>query len=89
MAAFEKIKSGIPEMDEAFHHIRLGDNVVWQVSDLSEFRLFMEPMVDQAIKDGRNLIYVRFAAHEPLLTPREGLKIVPIHLSHLFENFTV
>ena len=89
MAAFEKIKSGIPEMDEAFHHIRLGDNVVWQVSDLSEFRLFMEPMVEQAIKDGRNLIYVRFAAHEPLLTPREGLKIVPIHLSHLFENFTV
>ena len=71
MAAFEKIKSGIPEMDEAFHHIRLGDNVVWQVSDLSEFRLFMEPMVEQAIKDGRNLIYVRFAAHEPLLTPRE------------------
>ena len=57
MAAFEKIKSGIPEMDEAFHHIRLGDNVVWQVSDLSEFRLFMEPMVEQAIKDGRNLIY--------------------------------
>ena len=55
MAAFEKIKSGIPEMDEAFHHIRLGDNVVWQVSDLSEFRLFMEPMVEQAIKDGRNL----------------------------------
>ena len=41
MAAFDKVKSGIPEMDEALDYIRLGDNVVWRVSDLSEFRLFM------------------------------------------------
>jgi hypothetical protein len=28
MAAFDKVKSGIPEMDEALDYIRLGDNVV-------------------------------------------------------------
>ena len=88
MAAFEKIKSGIPQLDAALDYIRLGDNVVWQVSCLDEFRLFMEPMVEQAIKDGRKLIYIRFAGHGPLLEEREGLKIVQIHLSHLFENFT-
>ena len=54
MAAFERVKSGIPEMDRAFDNIRLGDNVVFRVSDLSQFRLFMEPYVDQAIKDKRN-----------------------------------
>ena len=32
MAAFEKVCSGIPQMDEALDYIRLGDNVVWQVS---------------------------------------------------------
>ena len=51
MAAFDPIKSGIPEMDKALDNIRLGDNVVWRVSDLSQFRLFMEPYLKQAIED--------------------------------------
>ena len=34
MAAFEKIDSGFPQMDAVLDHIRLGDNVVWQISDL-------------------------------------------------------
>ena len=89
MAAFEKIYSGIPDLDKAYNYIRLGDNVVWQVGNLQEFTSLMEPFADQAIKDQRNLIYVRFAAHPPLLTPREGLKIVEIPLSHRFETFTV
>lgn len=39
MAAFERVLSGIPEMDKALANIRLGDNVVFRVSDLSEFRM--------------------------------------------------
>ena len=62
MAAFERVKSGIPEMDTALDNIRLGDNVVWRVSHLEQFKLFMEPYVEQAIKDKRNIIYFRFAA---------------------------
>ena len=89
MAAFDRILSGIPEMDAAFDNIRLGDNVVWRVSDLSQFRLFMEPYVEQAIKDGRNIIYFRFASHEPLVADRPEVKTVPIALSHRFETFTV
>ena len=57
MAAFDRICSGIPEMDNALDNIRLGDNVVWRVSELSEFKLFMEPYLRQAIADGRNIIY--------------------------------
>lgn len=89
MAPFERIKSGIPAMDTALDNIRLGDNVVWRVSDLSQFKQFAEPFVRQAIRDGRNLIYVRFAEHEPLFEPMKGLKIVPIELSHRFETFTI
>ena len=36
MAAFDRILSGIPEMDKALDNIRLGDNVVWRVSELSQ-----------------------------------------------------
>lgn len=89
MAAFERVKSGIPEMDEALDYIRLGDNIVWQVTDLSEFRLFLEPYVRQAKLDKRNLVYVRFASHEPLLEPQEGLNIISLELSHRFETFTM
>ena len=89
MAAFDRILSGIPEMDQAFDNIRLGDNVVWRVTDLDQFKLFMEPYVEQAIKDKRNIIYFRFASHEPLIEDRPEVKIVPIALSHRFETFTV
>ena len=89
MAAFDRILSGIPEMDEAFDNIRLGDNVVWRVSDLSQFSLFMEPYIEQAVKDKRNIIYFRFASHPPLIEDRPEIKTVNIPLSHRFETFTV
>ena len=89
MAAFDRVKSGIPEMDEAIDNIRLGDNVVWRVSDLSQFKLFMDPYVEQAVKDKRNIIYFRFASHEPLIEDRPEVKTVKIPLSHRFETFTV
>ena len=89
MAAFERVLSGISDMDKALDNIRLGDNVVWRVSSLDEFKLFMEPYVRQAIEDKRNIIYFRFASHEPLLQDRPEIKTVNVPLSHRFENFTV
>ena len=89
MAAFEKTCSGIPDMDEALQYIRLGDNVVWHVPSLDEFRYVARKFAQQAINDRRNLIYVRFAEHEPILEPQEGLKIEHVELSHRFETFTV
>ena len=89
MAAFERIKSGIPAMDRALDSIRLGDNVVWRVSDLSEFHLFLDPYLEQAVQDRRNIIYVRFASHTPLTEGHPEIKTVQIELSHRFENFTV
>ena len=67
MAAFDKVKSGIPEMDKALDHIRLGDNVVWRVSELAEFKLFMEPYIRQAVLDKRRIVYFRFASHDALV----------------------
>ncbi len=89
MAAFERILSGIPEMDQALDNIRLGDNVVWRVADLDDFQLFLKPYVRQAIAEHRNLIYIRFASHAPLLEEQEGVRIVSVELSHRFETFTI
>ncbi len=89
MAAFDKVLSGFPGFDEAVDYIRMGDNVVWQVDNLRDFKLFMEPFAKQAIADGRNLIYMRFAHHAPLLEPTDGLKIYEFDPDLGFETFTM
>ena len=71
MAAFDRIDSGIPGLDKALDNIRLGDNVVWNVKNLHEFSYFVDPYVKQAKKDKRNLIYIRFANHPPLIDMTE------------------
>lgn len=89
MAAFERISSGIPELDKALDNIRLGDNVVWRINNLEEFNLFLEPYVKQAVQDKRNIIYVRFASHMPLVEEQDGVRVIQVELSHRFETFTV
>ncbi len=89
MAAFEKVLSGIPALDTAVDYIRMGDNVVWRVSNLEEFRRFADPFVEQAKKERRNMIYFRFASHPELVPECPEVKRVCIPLSHRFETFTV
>ena len=36
MAAFDKILSGYPSLDDFLDNIRLGDNVVWRVHEPTE-----------------------------------------------------
>ena len=45
---FDRIPSGYPGADEVFDNIRMGDNVVWQVTELAEYRLFAQPFADRA-----------------------------------------
>ena len=89
MKAFDRIRSGFPELDGVLDNIRLGDNVVWQVSNLEEYKLFARAFARQCIEEKLNLIYVRFSGHEPILEPMEGLRIIPVELTHRFETFTI
>ena len=50
--AFERIPSGYPGVDEVFDYIRMGDNVVWQVSTLDEYRLFAEALPSSRSRTG-------------------------------------
>ena len=89
MSAFDKIQSGISGLDEALDHVRLGDNVVWQISELEEFHAFAEPFARQAVRDGRNVIYIRFAQHEPVLRDLSGIHVARFNPDEGFEPFTV
>ena len=89
MAAFDRICSGYPQIDQILDHIRLGDNVFWQISDLEEFCMFAEHSARQAVADGRNVIYIRFAQHEPVLKDLTGIKVRIFDPDEGFEAFTV
>mgnify|MGYP007115384687 CR=1 FL=1 len=89
MAAFDRIKSGIPGLDEALDNIRLGDNVVWNVTNLNEFSYFVGPYVKQAKEDNRNLIYIRFSNDPPLIEmSEEDFRLLEMELYVMFVIFT-
>ncbi len=89
MIAFDRIHSGVNGLDQVVDSIRLGDNVVWQLVDIEDYRFFAVPFAKKAIEEKRNLIYMRFAMHPPILEPQDGLKIVVLDPDSGFENFTV
>ncbi len=89
MPSFERVNSGLPGFDRIVDSIRMGDNVVWQLDNLDDYRYFVQPFVRSAIRAKRKLNYIRFAEHAPLLTPRSGLKIREFDPEEGFESFTV
>ena len=80
--------SGIQALDEVLHGIRLGDNVVWQVDSLEDYRYFAEPFAEAAIAARRRLVYLRFASHLPVLAPRPGMETIELDPSLGFDYFT-
>ncbi len=87
--AFEPVPSGCPGLDQALDYLRLGDNVVWQVSTLEEYRMFAEPFARQAVADGRKMVYIRFGRHDPVLSDLTGITVKTFDPEEGFEAFTV
>ncbi len=83
-----EIPSGINALDEVLQGIRQGDNVVWQVDRLEDYRYFAVPFAEAAIAARRRLVYLRFASHPPVLAPRPGLETVELDPSLGFDYFT-
>lgn len=80
--------SGLLGLDEVLEGIRLGDNVVWQVDTLDDYRFFAKPFAEEAVAQGRRLVYLRFAPHEPVLVPMGGLEIIEVDPAPGFDSFT-
>ncbi|MFH1684354.1 MAG: PEP/pyruvate-binding domain-containing protein [Candidatus Margulisiibacteriota bacterium] len=82
------VSTGLKGLDEIVQNLRLGDNVVWQVDDVSDYRHFVDPYVEKSLKDKRNLVYIRFARHEPLIKDNKWVKVYHVDANSGFETFT-
>lgn len=79
--------SGLPSLDRLLDEIRPGDNIVWQVAEIEDYRALVQPFAQAAIQAGRPLVYFRFASHAPLLSEDTGAQIVTPQPSAGFEMF--
>ena len=80
--------TGLGGLDEVLSELRKGDNVVWQVDCISDYRKFVDPFVSKALQDRRKVIYMRFADHDPLVNRSNGVTIHELDASSGFETFS-
>jgi len=80
--------TGIDGLDAVLTGLEKGDNVVWQVDRIENFAAFVDPYVERAKQQGRRLVYMRFADHQPLVKPCAGVRIYNLDAGSGFEAFT-
>lgn len=84
----EKISSGVGQLDEILHYFRLGDNVVWKLEELDDYRYFANNFIRHGMDEGYKCVYVRFAPHEPILPDIKDVEVVKIDPSPGFDYFS-
>ena len=82
------ISTGIKGLDEILTGLRSGDNVVWQIDNIEDYRSFVVPYVKEALGKNKKVVYMRFADHKPLLDGSEKIKEYKLNAASGFENFT-
>ncbi|MDD3088546.1 MAG: PEP/pyruvate-binding domain-containing protein [Candidatus Omnitrophica bacterium] len=82
------VTTGIKGLDGILNGLRDGDNVVWQIDKIKDYKDFAVPFAREALASGKTLIYMRFAPHKPLLRPEEATRIYDLDASSGFEAFT-
>ncbi|MFA5322944.1 MAG: PEP/pyruvate-binding domain-containing protein [Smithella sp.] len=88
MTSLQKVSTGIGGLDEILNYLQMGDNVVLQVDDIADYRNFVEPFVNAALKQKRRVVYMRFASHPALFEKNKDIKIYKMNANSGFESFS-
>lgn len=81
------LTSGLPGLDKILKGVLAGDNIVWQVDSIEEYKELVTPYSEAAVANGRKLVYFRFARHEALVTAGPGIEVHEFDPEEGFENF--
>ncbi len=82
------VSTGLPGLDETIDFLRIGDNVVLQVDNISDYESFVHPFVKKSLQAGRKVIYMRFALHSPIIKDQDNIKVYNIDAENGFESFS-
>ncbi len=81
------VSTGFKGLDEILDGLRLGDNVVWKVDSIDDYRDFVGPYVREALAAGRQVVYFRFGQHPALIDPELSVETYELDPSEGFETF--
>ncbi len=81
------LTTGLPGLDHVLKGIMPGDNVVWQVETIGDYKALVVPYAEAAHRLRRRLIYFRFASHEQLIPDDLGAEIHHPNPDAGFETF--
>jgi hypothetical protein len=79
--------TGWPALDDVLCGISPGDNIVWAVDRIENYRKLVLPYEEAARLAGRRRIYFRFGPDAPLLDASNGVEIHEVDPSVSFEGF--
>jgi len=80
--------TGLKGLDQILHDLKKGDNVVWQVDSIEDYSHFVMPYINKALEDKRNIVYMRFAQHRPLIENQPTVTIYQLDAKGGFETFS-
>jgi hypothetical protein len=82
------ISTGIAGLDNVITGLRAGDNVVWQIDDIKDYIDLVKPFVQQALRERKRVVYMRFASHKELISRSKQIKRYELNAYAGFESFT-
>ena len=84
---YHLMSTGLDELDKVIQGVRPGDNIVWQVDEIEDYVRFVHPFCRKADETGGQLIYFRFAGHEPVVPAGVKANVYQLHPEDGFESF--
>ena len=88
MTPLSQVSTGIGGLDEILNSLQMGDNVVFQVDEIADYKAFVKPYVQTSLEQKRTVVYMRFADHPPLLEEDPNIKIYKLNARSGFESFS-
>ena len=82
------VSTGIHGLDKTLNYLQMGDNVVFQVENVDDYRRFADPYIKEALAKGRRVVYMRFAQHAPIIESSGQVVIYKLNADIGFESFS-
>ena len=88
MTPYARVTTGINGLDEILNSLQMGDNVVWQVDNIADYKQFVDPYVEAALARNQRVVYMRFANHPPVLENGKASAVYTLNANNGFESFS-
>jgi len=88
MINISSVSTGIKGLDKTLNYLQMGDNVVFTVENIEDYKKFVNPFVKKALEKGKRVVYMRFARHAPLLESTGNVIVYEPDANTGFESFS-